>query len=66
MASFWWSELFFYSEVENILLLFHLFTPATTFLSPLNPKSDQNLISPYSNISESFNKIMRIKEMIAN
>ena len=34
--------------------------------SPLNPESDQHLISPYSNISESFIKIMRTKEMIAN
>ena len=32
---------------------------------PLNPESDQHLISPYSNISESFIKIMRTKEMIA-
>ena len=28
--------------------------------NPLNPKSDQHLISPYSNTAESFNKIMRI------
>ena len=30
------------------------------------PKSDQHLISPYSYTAESFIKIMRIKEMIAN
>ena len=29
-------------------------------------KSDQHLISPYSYTAESFIKIMRIKEMIAN
>ena len=32
----------------------------------LNPASDQHLISPYNNTSESFIKIMRIKEMITN
>ena len=32
----------------------------------LNPSSDQHLISPYNNTSESFIKIMRIKEMITN
>ena len=32
----------------------------------LNPKSDQNLISPHLNTSESFIKIMRIVEMVAN
>ena len=31
---------------------------------PLNPKSDQHLISPYSNIAKPF--IKRVKEMIAN
>ena len=35
-------------------------------LSPLNPKSDQHLISPYSNTAESFTKIMRMREMLAN
>ena len=35
-------------------------------LNLLNPKSDQHVISPYSNTAESFIKIMRIKEMIAN
>ena len=35
-------------------------------LNPLNPKSDQHVISPYSNTAESFIKIMRRKEMIAN
>ena len=33
-------------------------------LNPLNPDSDQYLISPYSNMAESFIKIMRINEMI--
>ena len=31
--------------------------------NPLNPYSDQLVISPYSHIAESFIKIMRIKEM---
>ena len=31
-----------------------------------NPRSDQNLISPFSNTAKSFTKIMRTKEMIAN
>ena len=35
-------------------------------LNPLNPESDQHLISPYTNAAESFIKIMRIKEMISN
>ena len=35
-------------------------------LNPLNPKSDQHVISPYSNTAESFIKIMRRKEMITN
>ena len=34
--------------------------------SPLNPKSDQHLISPYGNTAESFIKIMRIKGKITN
>ena len=34
-------------------------------INPLNPRNDQDLISPYSNNAESFTKIMRIKEMIA-
>ena len=32
----------------------------------LNPKSDQHLISPYSNTTELFIKIVGIKEMITN
>ena len=32
--------------------------------NPLNPEKDQHLISPNSNMAESFVKIMRIKEMI--
>ena len=36
------------------------------YVNPLNPKSDQNIISPYCNPAESFIKIVRIKEMIAN
>ena len=31
--------------------------------NPLNPYSDQLVISPYSHTAESFIKIMRIKEM---
>ena len=35
--------------------------------NPLSPlKSDQHVISPYSNTAESFIEIMRIKEMITN
>ena len=33
---------------------------------PLNPLSDQYLISPYSNTAASFIKIMWKKEMISN
>ena len=36
----------------------------TSFINPLNPKSDQHLISPYNIIPESHVKVMRIKEMI--
>ena len=36
------------------------------YFQPSNPKSDEHLTSPYSNIAESFIKMMRIKEMIAN
>ena len=35
-------------------------------LTPYNPRSDQHLVSPYSNTAKPFIKIMRIKEMIAN
>ena len=38
----------------------------STWVNPLSPRSDQHLISPYSNTNESFIKIVRIKEMIAN
>ena len=34
--------------------------------NPLNPGSDQYLISPYNNTPESFIKIMRIRQMITN
>lgn len=33
---------------------------------PVNHTSDQHLISPYRNITESFTKIIRTKEVIAN
>ena len=36
------------------------------FTNPLNPKSDQHIISSYNNTSELIIKIMRIKEIIAN
>ena len=42
------------------------FTKQQPTFSPLNPKSDQLLISPYSNTAESFIKIMRIKGKITN
>ena len=35
-------------------------------VNPFNPKSDQHLISPYNNVAESFIKILRKKEVIAN
>ena len=35
-------------------------------VNPLNPKSDQHLISPYNITFESHVKVMRIKEMITN
>ena len=33
-------------------------------LNPLNPMSDQHLISPYNITPESHIKVMRIKEMV--
>ena len=39
---------------------------SNTKLNPLNPKSYQYLISPYMNTAESFIKIVRINDMIAN
>ena len=35
-------------------------------INPLTPKSDQHLISPYNITSESYIKVMRIKEMISD
>ena len=35
-------------------------------LALLNPTSDQNLTYPYSKTAQSFTKIMRIIEMMAN
>ena len=37
-----------------------------SLINPLNPKSDQHVISPYSNTAESFIKIMKIEELITN
>ena len=37
-----------------------------SYINPLNTKSDQHLISPYSDTAKSFIEIMRMKEMIAN
>ena len=34
--------------------------------NPMNPGSDQYLISPYNNTAESFIKVMRIRQMIIN
>ena len=34
-------------------------------INPLNPESDQHLISPYIDLAEPYIKIMRTKEMIA-
>ena len=33
-------------------------------INPLNPKSDQHLISPYNITPESHIKVMRIKDMV--
>ena len=42
------------------------FTPQYVTFTPLNPKSDQDLISPYSNTAESCINVIIRKEMIAN
>ena len=39
---------------------------SSDFINPLKPESDQHQISPYSNMAESFIKIMRRKEMITS
>ena len=38
-------------------------TDLHSLFNPLNPESDQHLISPYSNLAKSFVEIMRIKEI---
>ena len=38
----------------------------TGFFNPLNPKSDQHLISPYNINPESRVRVMRMKEVIIN
>ena len=35
-------------------------------MNPLNPESDQHLISPYNISPESNTKVIRMKEMITN
>ena len=42
------------------------FHAASHQFNPLKPKSDQHLISHFSNTTESFFNIMRIEKMIAN
>ena len=37
-----------------------------TLINPLNPESDQHLISPYSDHAESFSEVREIKGMISN
>ena len=39
-------------------------TKFISIINPLNPESDQHLISPYNITTESYIKVMRIKEMI--
>ena len=42
------------------------FNKLIAFVNPSDPNSDQHVISPYNNTSETFTKIVRIKEMITN
>ena len=42
----------------------HFLLVNSSTINPLNPKSDQHLISPYNITPESHIKVMRIKEMI--
>ena len=51
--------------IVNLSLLLS-FIQGWVLIKLLDSKSDQHLISPYSNTAESFIEIMRIKEMIAN
>ena len=50
--------------VTDIDLVF-LFSGMSVLVHPSDPKSDQHLNSPYSNLAKSFIKIMGIKEIIA-
>ena len=54
-------------EYNGIKLRFTTLTVsmAFTLVKPLNPESDQYLISPYNNTAKSFIKIIRIKEIIS-
>ena len=56
---------FFVPLYCNLKMFFILGLEKTdTNINPLNPKSDQHLISPYNFTSESHIKVMRIEEMI--
>ena len=61
---FFWS-FFFYFKLATKHKMSKL-SEREQCVNPFNPKSDQNLFSPYCNPAESFIKIVRIKEMIAN
>ena len=54
------------SQHDSAWTLIDILGCKNSWAYPLNPKSDQHLISPYSNTAELFIKIMRIKETIAN
>ena len=47
-------------------MIVYLSPPLYPLVDPINTKSDQHLISPYSDTAESLIKIIRIKEMITN
>ena len=47
-------------------MIVYLSPPLYPLVDPINTKSDQHLISPYSDTAESLITIIRIKEMIAN
>ena len=56
---------FFVSLYCNLKMFFILGLEKTdTNINPLNPKSDQHLISPYNITSESHITVMRTEEMV--
>ena len=55
-----------FSDSNNVCNNQVLFLVGGHFFNPLNPKSDQHLISPYNIIPESHIEVVRITEMITN